>query len=75
MSTPVPPVIVFEDDLVDRLYPLTYTRAACELRVGTLTLLERLQRNLAGGGHVISGLVVRSGLAETMRRQKWVRSR
>jgi UDP-N-acetylglucosamine diphosphorylase/glucosamine-1-phosphate N-acetyltransferase len=58
------PILVFEDSQVDRLYPLTYARAPCELRVGGLTLLERLRKNL---GHPIAGLLVRSTLAEVMR--------
>jgi UDP-N-acetylglucosamine diphosphorylase/glucosamine-1-phosphate N-acetyltransferase len=62
----MPPLFVFEDSQVDRLYPLTYVRAACELRVGHLTLLERLQRNL---GHPIAGLLVRSPIAELLHRR------
>jgi hypothetical protein len=61
----MPAVVVFEDSLVERLYPLTYGRAACELRVGALTLLERMQRNL---GLPLAGLMVRSGaLADVVR--------
>jgi UDP-N-acetylglucosamine diphosphorylase / glucose-1-phosphate thymidylyltransferase / UDP-N-acetylgalactosamine diphosphorylase / glucosamine-1-phosphate N-acetyltransferase / galactosamine-1-phosphate N-acetyltransferase len=61
----MPAVCVFEDSLVERLYPLTYARAACELRVGALTLLERMRRNL---GLPLAGLMVRSGaLAEVVR--------
>jgi UDP-N-acetylglucosamine diphosphorylase/glucosamine-1-phosphate N-acetyltransferase len=60
------PVYVFEDSQVDRLFPLTYARAACELRIGALTLLERLQKNL---GAPVSGLLVRSGLAEVLRQR------
>ena len=59
-------ICVFEDSQVERLYPLTYARAACELRVGGLTLLERMRRNL---GVPIAGLMVRSGLAEVVRRR------
>jgi UDP-N-acetylglucosamine diphosphorylase/glucosamine-1-phosphate N-acetyltransferase len=62
----MPPLYVFEDSQVDRLYPLTYARAACELRVGALTLIERLVRNL---GLPISGVFVREGLAEVVRRR------
>src|ERR1035437_7862661 len=62
----MPPLYLFEDSQVDRLYPLTYARAACELRVGTLTLLERLQRNI---GLPVSGIFVRAGLAEVVRRR------
>ncbi len=72
MSAPVPPVVVFEDAQVDRLFPLTYARAACELRAGAMNLLERLQKNIGdvgGGGRAISGLLVRTGLAEVVRRR------
>src|SRR5260221_7577096 len=66
MSSPMPPIFVFEDSQGDRLYPLTYARAACELRVGAMTLLERMQRNL---GHPVAGLLVRSGIAEVARQR------
>jgi UDP-N-acetylglucosamine diphosphorylase / glucose-1-phosphate thymidylyltransferase / UDP-N-acetylgalactosamine diphosphorylase / glucosamine-1-phosphate N-acetyltransferase / galactosamine-1-phosphate N-acetyltransferase len=62
----MPPLYVFEDSQVDRLFPLTYARAACELRVGARTLLQRLARNL---GTPIAGVLVRSALAETVRRR------
>ncbi len=58
------PLYVFEDSQVDRLFPLTYSRTACELRVGAMTLLQRLQKNL---GHPISGLFMRDSLAEIVR--------
>ena len=58
-----PLVYVFEDSQVDRLYPLTYARGACELRVGAKTLLERLRQNL---GHEVAGVLVRSPLAEVI---------
>ena len=61
-----PSIYVFEDSQVDRLYPLTFSRAAFELRAGTLTLLERLRKNL---GHPVAGLLVRSALAELIRRR------
>ena len=54
--TPMPPLYVFEDSQFDRLFPLTYARPAFELRVGALTLLERLQKNI---GQEIAGLFVR----------------
>ena len=60
----MPPIYLFEDSQIDRLYPLTFARAAFELRVGTLTLLERLQQNIA---QPLAGLFVRAGLAETLR--------
>jgi UDP-N-acetylglucosamine diphosphorylase/glucosamine-1-phosphate N-acetyltransferase len=60
----LPPIYVFEDSQVDRLYPLTYTRAAFELRVGALTLLERLERNI---GYPLAGVLVRPGLADVVR--------
>jgi len=62
----MPPLYLFDDSQVDRLYPLTYARSACELRVGALTLLQRLQRNI---GLPVSGLFVRDGLAEIVRRR------
>jgi UDP-N-acetylglucosamine diphosphorylase/glucosamine-1-phosphate N-acetyltransferase len=62
----MPPLYVFEDSQADRLYPLTYTRAAFELRCGHCTLLERMARNLPSP---IAGLLVRSGLAPLMQRR------
>jgi UDP-N-acetylglucosamine diphosphorylase / glucose-1-phosphate thymidylyltransferase / UDP-N-acetylgalactosamine diphosphorylase / glucosamine-1-phosphate N-acetyltransferase / galactosamine-1-phosphate N-acetyltransferase len=63
----MPAVCIFEDSLVERLYPLTYARAACELRVGALTLLERMRRNL---GMPVAGVMVRGGaLAEVVRQR------
>jgi len=60
------PLYVFEDSQVDRMYPLTYARAACELRVGTLTMLQRLQRNLR---LPVQGIFVREGLGDAVRRR------
>lgn len=62
----MPPVYVFEDSQVDRLYPLTYARTACELRCGGLTIIERLKRNL---GQPIAGALVRSPLADLTRQR------
>jgi UDP-N-acetylglucosamine diphosphorylase / glucose-1-phosphate thymidylyltransferase / UDP-N-acetylgalactosamine diphosphorylase / glucosamine-1-phosphate N-acetyltransferase / galactosamine-1-phosphate N-acetyltransferase len=62
----MPPLYVFEDSQLDRLFPLTYTRAACELRVGARTLLQRMARNLK---QPIAGVLVRSALAETLRQR------
>lgn len=62
----MPPLYVFEDSQVDRLFPLTFARAACELRVGARTLLQRLSRNLR---HPIAGVLVRSPLAEAVRQR------
>lgn len=62
-----PPIYVFEDSQVSRLHPLTYARAACELRVGNKTLLERLQSTLAAAGHSLSGVFVREGLTAVLR--------
>jgi len=64
----MPPVYVFEDSQVERLFPLTYTRAACELRVGAHTLLKRLKQRLAAT-FPVAGVLVRSELAELMRRR------
>jgi UDP-N-acetylglucosamine diphosphorylase/glucosamine-1-phosphate N-acetyltransferase len=61
-----PPIVVFEDSQVERLHPLTYARATCELRTGAFTLLERLQENL---GHPIAALLVRPGLADVVRQR------
>jgi UDP-N-acetylglucosamine diphosphorylase/glucosamine-1-phosphate N-acetyltransferase len=60
----MPAVCVFEDGLVEGLYPLTYGRGAFELRVGAVTLLERMRRNL---GMPVAGVLVRGGLAEVVR--------
>ena len=62
-----PPLLLFEDSQVDRLYPLTYTRAACELRAGLLTLLERFITNLRGTS--FAGVLVRPHLASVVRRR------
>ncbi|HVT83209.1 MAG TPA: putative sugar nucleotidyl transferase [Phycisphaerae bacterium] len=61
----MPPLYVFEDSQTTALNPLTYTRAAFELRCGHCTLLERMERNLGRVG----GVLVRAGLAELMRRR------
>jgi len=37
-------VCLFEDEKYDLLYPLTLTRAAFELRCGSMTLVERIRR-------------------------------
>lgn len=81
---PLPPILLFEDSHVERLHPLTYSRAAFELRAGGLTLLERVQRNLprafrsaqAGGREdtgwgtvALAGVLVRAGLAEVLRQR------
>ncbi len=55
-----PPLYIFEDSQTDRLFPLTYSRAACELRAGALTLRERLALNFR---RPLDGLFVRPGLA------------
>ncbi len=60
----MPPLYVFEDSQADWLFPLTYTRAAFELRCGHYTLLERLAKNLP---QPIAGMLVRSALTELMR--------
>ncbi len=62
----MPALYIFEDSQVDRLYPLTLSRSPCELRVGALTLLERLQKNLH---HPVSGLFVRDSLADVLHRR------
>lgn len=63
------PIYVFEDSKFEGLFPLTYARCAAELRCGALTLLERLQRALEGGGRSVSGLLVRNGLSEVTRKR------
>src|SRR5690349_13350915 len=65
----MPPLYLFEDSQTDRLYPLTYARAACELRVGNHTMLERLQKTLAAAGMPVGGVFVRPHLAETLRKR------
>jgi len=62
----MPSLYLFEDSQVERLSPLTYSRAACELRAGSTTLLERFQRNT---DIPLSGLFVRDGLAQVVRRR------
>jgi len=41
-------VCLFEDEKYDLLYPLTLTRAAFELRCGSMTLVERIRRLYPG---------------------------
>ncbi len=41
-------IILFDDGQVDHLLPLTYTRPACELRVGILTIAEKWENYLDG---------------------------
>src|SRR3954468_24561665 len=62
----MPALYVFEDSHWDRLAPLTYPRAAFELRVGALTLLERIARHVR---QPLSGLLVRSTVADGVRRR------
>ncbi len=42
----MPNFILFDDDVRDRLQPLTFTRPVSELRVGILTITEKWQRHL-----------------------------
>jgi UDP-N-acetylglucosamine diphosphorylase/glucosamine-1-phosphate N-acetyltransferase len=74
----LPPILLFEDSHVDRLHPLTYSRAAFEFRAGGMTLLERVLRNLPrafrsapGGGEntTLTGVLVRAGLADVLRQR------
>ena len=49
------PIVIFEDDKVSRLYPLTLTRSVCDLRCGATTLTEKIAGRIArastqGGG-------------------------
>ncbi|MEI8195915.1 MAG: putative sugar nucleotidyl transferase [Phycisphaerae bacterium] len=60
------PIYLFEDSHFDHLYPLTLSRPACLLPCGTMTLLARLQNIL---GPALTGLFVRPGLAEAIKRQ------
>ena len=62
----MPAIYVFEDSQSDRLAPLTYMRAACDLRVGMATFLERIVRTI---GRPLDGLLVRSAVAELTRRR------
>jgi UDP-N-acetylglucosamine diphosphorylase/glucosamine-1-phosphate N-acetyltransferase len=55
-----PPLYIFEDSQSDRLHPLTFSRPASDLRIGALTLGQRLERNLH---RPLAGLFVRPGLA------------
>ncbi|HQU58954.1 MAG: GlmU family protein [Phaeodactylibacter sp.] len=41
-------IILFDNEVRDRLLPLTYTRPACELRVGILRIREKWERWLNG---------------------------
>ena len=44
-----PSTVVYEDSGWQRLLPLVYFRAVCELRCGLGTLLERVERLIAAG--------------------------
>jgi UDP-N-acetylglucosamine diphosphorylase/glucosamine-1-phosphate N-acetyltransferase len=41
-------IILFDNEVRDRLLPLTFTRPVCELRIGLLTIREKWQRWLGG---------------------------
>ena len=47
-------IILFDDETRDHLLPLTYTRPACELRVGILTIREKWERMLQGKSSFIT---------------------
>ncbi len=57
-------VVVFEQDGFESLYPLTYLKAAFELRCGALTLLEKVRRKFPDTG---LRLEVRDALAGVTR--------
>jgi UDP-N-acetylglucosamine diphosphorylase/glucosamine-1-phosphate N-acetyltransferase len=59
-------LVIFEDNEVDRLYPLTLTRPAGELRCGFATLYERIARTT---GLPIAGYFVRDYIAPTFRQR------
>ncbi len=65
-TTAMIPLYIFEDSKFPRLFPLTYSRSAAELRCGAFTLLERMARALPCP---INGLLVRDGLGEITRRR------
>jgi UDP-N-acetylglucosamine diphosphorylase/glucosamine-1-phosphate N-acetyltransferase len=60
------PIYLFEDSKLDRLFPLTMSRAAFELRCGALTLLQRAQRMI---GADLAGVLVRDGIAPVVRQR------
>jgi UDP-N-acetylglucosamine diphosphorylase/glucosamine-1-phosphate N-acetyltransferase len=62
----MPLIYIFEDSQVDRLYPLTYSRAAFELRCGAGTLLDRMRRAIP---RPIAGVLVRDALAGVLRQR------
>ncbi|MCB0583133.1 MAG: glucose-1-phosphate thymidylyltransferase, partial [Phaeodactylibacter sp.] len=41
-------IILFDNEVRDRLLPLTFIRPACEIRLGILTIREKWQRYLQG---------------------------
>ena len=55
-------LIIFEDANVDRLYPITLTRPACELKCGVTDLADKISR---ATGMPVAGFFVREYLAET----------
>ncbi len=60
------PIYLFEDAHIDRLYPLTLCRSPLQLLCGAQTILERAKRAI---GRPISGILVRSGIAEVLKRR------
>ncbi|MEL7120251.1 MAG: putative sugar nucleotidyl transferase, partial [Bacteroidota bacterium] len=46
-------IILFDNEVRERLLPLTYTRPVCELRVGILTIMEKWKKWL-GEEHTYS---------------------
>ena len=59
-------IVVFEDEQVPRLYPLTVGRAAYALSCGSFRLIDWLARLAAETGAALRG-VVRPHLAEIQR--------
>ncbi len=47
-------IILFDDESRDHLLPLTYTRPACELRLGILTIREKWEKMLKGKSSFIT---------------------
>lgn len=47
-------IILFDNEIRDRLLPLTFTRPVCELRVGILTIREKWERGLAAPSSFIT---------------------
>jgi len=50
----MPNIILFDNDIREKLLPLTFTRPMCELRVGILRIREKWEKHLKGSASFIT---------------------